>query len=231
MCFSPEVSFGAAAVLVPTGVYCIRVAARRCPRLWPLAVVPCVFGLQQAVEGVVWIGLRTGDTPLTATAARVYLFFALAFWPIWFPLTAVLIERPGLRRTLLAVWAALSAGWLAMYLPALTGSDGREAHVCHSSVRYHYPDVAFSGVSEWLIRGVYLLTATVPLVISSYRVVLAVPVVLGVGSAAVAAAVYDHAYTSVWCLFSAVLSASLAWVVSTATGGSEVLPQPRVRVG
>ncbi len=231
MCFSPEVSFGAATVLVPTGLYCLRVAARRCPRLWPMAVVPCVFGLQQAVEGVVWIGLRTGDTPLTATAARVYLFFALAFWPIWFPLTAVLIERPGRRRTFLAVWAALSFGWLAFYLPALTGADGRGAHVCHSSVRYHYPDATFSGVSEWVIRGAYLLTATLPLVISSYRVVLAVPVALGFGSAAVAMLVYDHAYTSVWCLFSAVLSASLAWVLRTTAVGTEALPQPRVLVG
>ena len=231
MCFSPEVSFGAAAVLVPTGVYCLRTANRRCPRLWPMAVVPCVFGLQQAAEGVVWIGLRTGDTPLTTTAARVYLFFALAFWPIWFPLTAVLIERPSRRRTLLAVWAALSTGWLAGYLPALTGSDGRGAHVCHSSVRYHYPDAVFSGVSEWVIRGLYLLTAAVPLVMSSYRRVLALPVVLGVGSAGLAVAVYDHAFTSVWCLFSAVLSASLAWVLRTAAAGAEALPQPRVQAG
>lgn len=215
MCFSPEVSFGAAAALIPTGVYCLRVAARRCPRLWPMALVPCVFGVQQAVEGIVWIGLRTGDHPLTTVAARVYLFFALAFWPIWFSLAAAMVEKPGPRRVFLSVWAALSAGWLVVYLPALTGSDGRTAHVCHSSVRYHYPDSVLSAVGEWTVRGVYLLTAAGPLVISSARRVLAVPVTLGVSSAGVASVVYDHAYTSVWCLFSAALSASLARVLHT----------------
>jgi hypothetical protein len=216
MCFSPEVSFGAAAVLMPTGVYCLRAANRRSPRLWPIALVPCVFGIQQAVEGVVWVGLRAGDGLLTTIAARVYLFFALAFWPVWFSVAAALIERPGRRRAFLCVWAVLSTVWVVVYLPALTGSDGRTAHVCHHSVRYHYPDAVFDGVSESVFRGAYLLTASVPLVISSSRRVMAIPVALGVGSAGLAVAVYEHAYTSVWCLFSAVLSASLAWVLRTA---------------
>lgn len=224
MCFSPEVSFGAAAILIPTGVYCLRTAARRYPRLWPIALVPCVFGIQQAVEGVVWVGLKSGNDPLTTLAARVYLFFALAFWPLWFPLAAALIERPGRRRAFLGLWTALSTVWLVVYLPALTGSDGRAAHVCHYSVRYHHPDAVFDGVSEWVLRGAYLLTATVPLVISSSRRVLAVPVALGVGSAALAAAVYEHAYTSVWCLFSAILSASLVWAIRTVP--AERLPPP-----
>ncbi len=216
MCFSPEVSFGAAAVLFPTGVYCLHTAARRCPRLWAMALVPCVFGVQQAVEGVVWIGLHSGDHPLTTAAARVYLFFALAFWPIWFPLAAVLAEPPGRRRAFLAAWAAVSLGWLAVYLPALTGSDGRAAHVCHHSVRYEYPDAAFPESAGWVFRGVYLIFASAPLLIGSARRVLAVPVALGVAAAGVAAVLYDHAYTSVWCLFAAVLSASLAWALRTA---------------
>ena len=79
MCFSPEASFASAAVLVPFGTYTLRLAARTAPRLWPLALVPCVFGLQQACEGVVWLGLESGDDRLTRPAARAYLFFALAF--------------------------------------------------------------------------------------------------------------------------------------------------------
>ena len=215
MCFSPEMSFGSAAVLFPTGVYCCVTAARRCPRLWPAAVVPCVFAVQQAAEGLVWVGLRTPDDLLTRSAARVYLFFALAFWPIWFSLVAVLVERPGRRRAMLAVWGTLSTGWLVVYLPALTGSDEREAHVCHSSVRYQYPDTLLGGVGKWAVRGAYMVTAGAPLLICSARRVFALPVVLGTGSAGVVAVVYDHAFTSVWCLFSAVLSASIAWAIRT----------------
>ena len=65
MCFSPEVSFASAGVLVPTGLLCLRVTAHRAPQLWPLAVVPALFGVQQACEGFVWLGLNRGDDALT----------------------------------------------------------------------------------------------------------------------------------------------------------------------
>ena len=83
MCFSAEASFGAAALLVPSGAYCLRSAVRKMPRWLPLAAVPLVFGIQQCSEGLVWVGLGRDDAALTREASLVYLFFALTFWPCW----------------------------------------------------------------------------------------------------------------------------------------------------
>lgn len=228
MCFSPEVSFGAAAVLIPTGIYCVRVAARRCPRLWPFAVVPCLFGIQQAVEGVAWVGLQTGDQLTTVSAARLYLFFALAFWPVWFPLAAAISEPPNRLRKWLWAWTVVSTSWAAAYLPVLSTGEGGNASICHYSIRYQYADSTLLLNTAWAMRGLYLFTAATPLLLCSARRVLVLPVVLGTGSAVWAAVVYDHAYTSVWCLFSAVLSASILWTVHRAGSMYAVIHRPLV---
>src|SRR5262249_52495325 len=104
MCFSAEVSFGSAATLIAAGAWCLRTAYRRAPWFWPLAIVPCLFGVQQASEGLVWMGLHRRADGLVQVAAGVYLFFALAFWPTWFSVAASAMEsKPG-RRRFLALW-------------------------------------------------------------------------------------------------------------------------------
>ena len=214
MCFSPEVSFGSAAALIPTGMYGVWAAARNAPRLWPLAIVPAVFGFQQACEGFVWLGQQYGDTGLQVLAGRAYLFFALAFWPFWFCAGTALIEPDRARRRLLTAVAALSTAWFWFaYLPVLGDPAAAGSCVCKNSIRYAHPDAL---LGPWGMRVAYLVSAAVPVFTSSLRRVLAVPLALAAGSAAVAAAVYDHAYTSVWCLFAAVLSVSLGYVISTA---------------
>jgi hypothetical protein len=216
MCFSPEVSFASAAVLVPTGMYAVWAAGRGAPRLWPLAVVPAVFGFQQACEGLVWLGQRYGDAGLTLVAGRAYLFFALAFWPFWFSASLALMEPERGRRCRLAALAALSTAWFwCVYLPVLLDPGAARSCVCRHSIRYAHPDApGYLGAPG--LRLAYLLFAVIPVLMSSLRRALRPALVLGVGSAAVAAAVYDHAFTSVWCLFSAVLSVSLLWVIATA---------------
>ena len=54
MCFSAEASFTAAAVLVPFGALSMTRAYKTDPRYIPIATLPLLFGLQQALEGAVW---------------------------------------------------------------------------------------------------------------------------------------------------------------------------------
>ncbi len=228
MCFSPEASFASATVLLPFGVYTVKLAARTAPRLWPLALVPCLFGVQQACEGAVWLGLERGDTALTQPAARAYLFFALAFWPFWFSTCAALIEPKRGRRGLLGVFALLSTGWFWFaYLPVLVDPNAAGACVCRHSIRYTHPDTLVARPSgSWELRAAYLLTAALPIGCCSLRRVLFVPLALAVGSAGVAALVFDYAFTSVWCLFAAVLSVSIAHSIATAGRSASCVPTP-----
>ena len=58
MCFSASASFTAAAFLIPTGGYCVysAIELKRFHYL-ALALIPIFFGVQQAIEGGVWLSM------------------------------------------------------------------------------------------------------------------------------------------------------------------------------
>src|SRR5947209_3949007 len=170
MCFSAEASFAAGTALVPAGVYCLAAAARKKPAHLPLAAVPLLFGVQQFAEGVVWHALEHGRPELVRPAALVFLFFALAFWPFWFPfLTAVTDTRPAGRRAF-ATLAVLATAWfVVLYLPLLTGPESLlQVRVVHHSIRYDFPDLAvYQYVPRTPLRVLYLLCVALPMALGS----------------------------------------------------------------
>jgi hypothetical protein len=215
MCISAEVSFGAAAALIPAGGYCVWAAARKAPRYAILGATPALFALQQAAEGAVWVGLARGDPDLVARAAQAFLAIALGLWPTWFTIAALAIEtRPRLLR-LLGLWAALAAGWFWLWCwpvllaPPLPG----EVYVVRHSIRYEYVDRAGFGP-----RAAYVLASAVPLLVVADRRRFVVPVALGALSALAAIWIFDHAFASVWCFFAAVNSAYLVWIFARLPG-------------
>src|ERR1700722_772357 len=117
MCFSPEASFAAGAALLPAGIYCTQAAVRKDPRFVPLALVPIAFGAQQISEGFVWLGLNNDNTALVQQSSVVFLFFAIAFWPIWIPLSLAIAESRRRRQIALALLAIVGLAWLWLYLP------------------------------------------------------------------------------------------------------------------
>src|SRR5512135_2174389 len=93
MCFSASVSYSAAAVLVSTGVYAVQQARRRLPPYWTMwALVPVLFGVQQACEGGVWQALDAGDASAAVPFALGFHFFSHFLWLWWFPLCSYLVE-------------------------------------------------------------------------------------------------------------------------------------------
>ena len=79
--------------------------------------------MQQAAEGLVWTGLGSGDAVQTRTAALVFLFFALAFWPeaSGVPFCAFLTRPAGTSQTLYGdcvSFVGVAAG-LAVYIPSV----------------------------------------------------------------------------------------------------------------
>jgi hypothetical protein len=218
MCFSAEASFVAAGALVPAGVYCVRAAVRRLPAYRLFALIPLGFAAQQAAEGFVWLGIERGNSDWTLAASGVFLFFALAWWPFWFPVSAAVAESRPERRRLFVAWAVFASGWFFLgYLPALFDPYARlAAERAHHSIRYPYADdVVFGGATRWPLTVLYCLCTAGPLLALARRDLVPV-VVLGLGSVAVAWVVYSHAYTSVWCFFAALLSAYCVYFFATA---------------
>lgn len=208
MCFSAEASFAVGTVLIPAGIYCTRRAFRiDCSHLG-LAVIPFFFGIQQFCEGAVWIGLRRDDPPLTQAGSLGFLFFALAFWPFWIPLSAFLLEKQPRRKVLMGILTLLSLIWsLILYVPISQYPDQwLVTGVQHHSIQYRYFNLpVYQIISPPLLRVCYLVTIALPLTIGSDRRGMAFGVLLA-ASALVSHFAFAYAFVSVWCFFAALLA-------------------------
>lgn len=213
MCFSAEASFGSSAALIPVGTFCVIRAARGDLRFLPLGMIPIAFGLQQAAEGFVWLGLNRGQPELVTTWSVVYLFFALAFWPIWIPFSLLLPESRRFAKVFLGVLVILSPIWLWLYAPIAAEPERLlSTQVTHHSIAYEFSELpAFQLVPRTFWRILYLSFICLPILFArpstggSNTVRLAAGILVA-GLFAVCAIVYWYAFTSVWCFFAAILS-------------------------
>ena len=220
MCFSATVSYSAAAVLVTTGVYAVR-QARRLPRpylMW--ALVPVLFGLQQAFEGRVWQEIDAGDASAAVPFALGFHFFSHFLWLWWFPLCSYLVE-PGqtgkigkLRKRIIggcAIFGAF-AGTL-VYSEMLFHSEWMSVAVREQSITYDFSFPYRSPIHLPITpAALYVLTILVPLLFSSHRLI-RIFGVLVILSMVLASETYSYAYVSVWCFFAAVLSFYLVYMI------------------
>lgn len=215
MCFSAEASFGASAALLPVGVYCVTRSARTDRRFVPMGMVPIAFGVQQAAEGCVWLGLNRGQPDLVTPAAVAYLFFALAFWPIWTSFCLLLPESRRFAKVSLGVLLALSPVWLWLYAPlAVDPERWLSTQVTHHSIAYEFNELpAFQLAPPEYWRICYLAFVCLPLLVarpgSGGNLMRLAAGVLVAALFAISAMVYWYAFISVWCFFAAIVSVLL----------------------
>jgi hypothetical protein len=198
MCVSAQASFIVGAGTGAVGLATFK-RAYSTPRQW-LALAPCLFGLQQASEGAVWLHLNGGfhATPLGRIAQYTYLMFALVFWPSYAPFAVAMSEEMKFRRIL--CWLAVAAGVLVSafnMFQLVTGSN--LPTVVGHSIRYGYAEGYFPS------RLTYGIAAMMPLFISSLRKMWLLGAVALFGFA-VSDRLYYEAFVSVWCFFAAIVS-------------------------
>ena len=75
MCFSATASFVAGTSLSVIGIVTLKQAKTKSEI--PVAIVPLLFGVQQLVEGIIWLSFRT-NAPLVKQV-MTYIYFGLAF--------------------------------------------------------------------------------------------------------------------------------------------------------
>lgn len=233
MCFSATASFAAAAVLAPVGLAAVGLAGERDPARWlPLALTPLLFAVQQGLEGLVWLSVDpAGGGPLSLrVAALAYLWFAFAFWPVWIPWSALRIGAEGAarwrRRGMRILWGLGLALALLLWLPLLADPARITPVVRQGSIDYQVLVPGSVLVSHGLVTLIYAGIICMPLLLTSCRRVwlLAAALALAFGVAQVA---FLHAFSSVWCYFSAVLSVLVVWIL---WAESPARPQVRLRI-
>lgn len=202
MCFSAEASFVAGFGLVGVGIVAVKRVRTRQETLY--ASIPLLFGVQQLLEGFLWLTFTNQAEQLSMPLAYLYLLFSNVLWPIYIPLSVLALETVRWRRLAIVGIASISAV-LSIYL--LTVLVLQPVTACIDSLHILYD---FPNPYELTTKMLYVLATCASLLFSRYHSVVAFGVV-----ALISEVVANHFYTtwfiSVWCFFAALLSAIVLW--------------------
>lgn len=196
MCFSATASFIAGGGLSAAGAETLRHAKTR--ERAPLAAMPLLFGIQQALEGVVWV---TFNNPLVHTVAtHLFVFFSHVLWPIYFPFAILLIEKEKWRILVLKVLLliGLATGITLLFYSLIISTP--TAHILGKSIVYDTFLPTFP-----LGLGFYVLTICLTCLISSHKFIRVFGLAL-FGGFVIAYWSYQSSFYSVWCFFAAIFS-------------------------
>ena len=197
MCFSATASFTAGAGLLIVGTVTARRASR--PAELPFALIPALFGVQQLIEGAIWLTLPDKAPLLNYVLTLAYSLFSHVLWPVYVPVAILLLEPIGWRRRMLFAIALSGAVvgvfllYFIMSLPIVSQVQGH--HIIYVSPHFYIVAVMI----------LYVVSTCVSMLFSSHgRVRL-----FGVAAFAafvVAYVFYNVWLISVWCFFAAALS-------------------------
>ncbi len=206
MCFSANANFIASAAIAVVGIATLRHV--RQPRAVLFAAVPLLFALHQFTEGFVWLGVDDIVRP-DAKGHVVFLFilYAQGILPFLMPLAVLLMEPPGWRRN---VVAALTAAGAALCGYVFYGLIVEESHVRVVDHSLNYDNAM---TSTWWVALVYVIVTCGSLIASSHRVVMWFGL-LNLAGVVVTILVKSYAFTSIWCLYAAIISVMIYWQFS-----------------
>lgn len=199
MCFGPVASFTSGAILTAAGTVTLKTASSRSKKALLLAAFPLIFGIQQIIEGIVWMGVNNG--PLVnwrKPAAAAFLFFAYLVWPIASPIAIYLLETKKRNKLILSAAILMGIG-SAVYLLWFVSTYDFKVEVIKHSIQYHVQKFTP------LIGALYLGSTYGAYLCSSHRGIRILGV-LNIIFAAFARAYYRKTFDSVWCFYAALLS-------------------------
>lgn len=195
MCFSATASLVAGGTLSIIGIATLSQVKTR--KELPLASIPLLFGIQQIVDGVVWLSF--GIQPLNTIAIYIYALFSRVWWPIFLPLSVILIESNRRRKNILRIFSILGlfVGLFFLYF-ILTGPV--TANIIRDCIVY---DVSYPYMP--IILTLYLVATCGACLFSSRKMLKIFGGTLFV-SFFISGWFYFEKFSSTWCFFAAVLS-------------------------
>ena len=201
MCFSAAASFIASGTTGALGVATLW--KTRAAREVPLASAPLLFGVQQFIEGVVWLSFQEPSvTAWNGIATYAYSLFSHVLWPFYIPFGLLLLEPDRIRRRVLVALLSLGA-LVSAYLLFFAVFDPVTSQVANHSIRYNYHHRYAD-----LTLSLYLIAVCASGAISSFPMLRFFGAALGVAFVA-AYVMYSATFFSVWCFFGAALSVTL----------------------
>jgi hypothetical protein len=221
MCFSAEVSYAAAAVLVPAGAVTMHRAYQTDRKYLPIATLPLLFGLQQLAEGLVWSSGARADRAWVDTFSLAYMFFSWLAWPVWVPVSTYFLE-PCRRRHVYLVFAILGGMLGAMqYFPYFAHEGWLVTRFLPRAIVYDGTVLFDFIMRRELTYAIYLFVIITPLLSSSHRRAN----IFGLLICLVVVVVYlffRYAYISFFCIGGALMSLYIIHMIFAETSGRQL---------
>jgi hypothetical protein len=207
MCFSPEASFAGGIIISSIGVATITKVHKSSQLLF--ASIPLFFGIQQIVEGTLWLTIPNPEyISLKNTASYIFLIMADFLWPMMIPLSVWFMEEKKKRKMILLMLLILGSLLSLYYAYCLVFY-----HVNPEISGYHiFYKTDFPRSLSMPAFIVYLIVTITPLFVSSIKRTHLMGVLMFL-SCLVTAIFFTQYLTSVWCFFAALISGVVFWIL------------------
>lgn len=200
MCFSATASFVAGGTL--TAIGSVTLIQAKTKKELPFASVPFLFGIQQIIEGVVWLSF---ETPLLNTITTyTFSIFSHVLWPILIPIAILLLEKDPSRRRMLSIFVFIGV-FVGIYLFYFILIDGITTKIVDDSIVYTTTYL----YALFILTG-YILATCFSSFVSSHKIINVFGIVILV-SFFIAGWFFTETLISVWCFFAAILSIIVYW--------------------
>lgn len=222
MCFSANASFAAGIVLSAIGVAAIRKVQHKSQI--PFAVIPLIFAVQQITEGFLWLSLPDPAKSATSHALTIiFLIFAQLVWPLYVPLSILMLEKKGARKNIQKILAGLGA-LVSLYLGYCLLNYPVQAQITGHHVVYirNYPPALQDTVAVF-----YIISIIAPSFFSHIKRMWMLGVTIII-SAIITELFYENYFVSVWCFFASLLSLSIYMVMLEIRDPETKIPAPIV---
>jgi hypothetical protein len=207
MCFSPEASFAGGIIISTIGIATITKVHK--PSQLLFASIPLFFGIQQIVEGILWLTIPNPEyINLQNIATYFFLIMADFLWPMMIPLSVWFMEEKKNKKRILLILLILGSLLSFYYAYCLVFYNvNPEISGYHIFYRTDFPRSL--SMPAFIV---YLIVTITPLFVSSIKRTHLMGVLMFL-SCLVTAIFFTQYLTSVWCFFAALISGVVFWIL------------------
>lgn len=217
MCFSAGASFGASAALGAIGLVTLKNV--KTSEQVPFAMIPLLFAVQQAAEGMLWIGLSgAAHSSWRHFPVYIFLIFAQLVWPVWVPFSILLLEKEVIRKKIL--YGLLAVGSItSLYLMYCLFVYDVKAEIQTSHIKY---TLNFHLAYAWISSIFYFMPTVLPLFVSSFKRMWILGLAI-LSSFIITKIYFEEHLISVWCFFGALISGTILFILFKSKKEVEIL--------
>jgi len=171
-----------------------------------------LFGIQQLLEGLVWVAGAHADRDSIQRLSLAYMFFSWLAWPIGVPFSTYFLESS--RRRWIYLVFAIAGGMLGavQYFPYFAHNGWLVTKFLEHAISYEGIELFDFIVGRETTYIIYALIIIAPLLLSSDRDVKIFGVLVTI-VLATTYAFFRYAYISVFCFGGALMSLYLVYTI------------------